>query len=1455
MAQNTRNFALLCVFLFLCTSLPSAFSSISDRRLTPRERILRDGALLADRSHSVIFKKGSSSDYSADSVNPVNSAGSGADTRRNLNGGPVTSFAIANGISRGSLIQSGFDDTSDDRSNSPSDQSRGDRFRDPNDQVEAPSLTIFCAPKPYSSIVDPSDPNPDSQRRALLSWLRLSPPPKIVLFGNDTSFHELARPFPAQISVEPLIDSNFYGVPQFHSMVARAQAASTDISMIINGDIILLNDVMLALQKTHGTFQHWVMTAARWDMPEDFPYSFEPQMWGQRGLARGRSHAAMEEEIRGFVRDIGTLHTYGGVDFWAWNNDSPAPLFDGVMPPFSFGRGKYDNWFTHEIVVAGRRTMVDASEAVTAIHVAHSYSHVVESAATKSLASRNGNGNGNGNGIAAGKNFWSTRKKSSWELFGNIHMAMTHGSYANQKGTALHVPWKLATCHEPSVHNMCLQQRLRPATCTCESANFVRSSQTDPKLDKTGRKWTCGSVSVDRNSDYSIPTIPPPSPASSPVGLPHTMEQLIATIARTVPDGRGGELQVVTLVAVTAGYAEMLMSFVCRLRSLGLASNLLVAALDEDLYRFAFTQGLPVYYEQVSQGLKGVDSKDCAFGSQCFRQFTKLKSRAVLRVLKAGYSVLWTDVDIVWFTDPLPDLLSYGPGTFPIQSNEPNVTLPGTGIRRINSGFYFARADKRTVAAFEAITAHAATTRLSEQPSFYDILCGVKGENVVEGKEECVWENGLRTIFLDRVVYANGAAHGFWDEEDVEGACRRKGCTILHNNWIAGKDAKKQRFVPYTSVLDPSSPHADPSSPHADPQRRALLSWMRLRPSPKIVLLGNDSSFRALAQQFPAHVTVESSIDTNFYGVPQVHSVIARAQTADTPVSMVINADIILMNDVMAAMRKVHENFRHWVMTAARWDMPEEFPYSFEREMWAGRGHREHETTIREFVRTHGTLTHTYGGVDFWAWNNDDRTPVPLVTGAVPPFSYGRGKYDNWLTHEIISSGLREIVDASEAVTAVHVAHSYSHVMESAFTKNAAGLAGKSFWSTRMNSSWELFANIHLAHTHGTYANQKGTPLHVPIKLMNCLEASANYLCLQRRVRPAACSCEYSSAVSASQTDPRLSAKTNQWTVPDGRGGELQVVTLVAVTAGYAEMLMSFVCRLRSLGLASNLLIAALDEDLYRFAFTQGLPVYYEQASEEVKHMRASECGYGSQCFRHFTKLKSRSVLKVLNAGYSVLWTDVDIVWFTDPLPDLLSFGTGTLPIQSNEPDANLPGTGIRRINSGFYFARADRKTIEAFEAITAHAAATKLSEQPSFYDVLCGEAGELVAAGREECVWKNGLRTVFLDRARYPNGAVHGLWEQKNVHRACAKVGCSILHNNWISGKEEKMRRFLANDLWHYDAERRMCVWEWHGKVPPLVRQVEGEGGGGELNGGAGGKGQRRGNENKRFHLKQAAL
>eukprot|EP00897_Mesotaenium_endlicherianum_P000119 jgi/Mesen1/10107/ME000075S09613 len=56
---------------------------------------------------------------------------------------------------------------------------------------------------------------------------------------------------------------------------------------------------------------------------------------------------------------------------------------------------------------------------------------------------------GNKEGGKAGP-FWSTRKQSSWELFANIHLAQSHGTYSNQMGTSLHTPYRLAACEEPS---------------------------------------------------------------------------------------------------------------------------------------------------------------------------------------------------------------------------------------------------------------------------------------------------------------------------------------------------------------------------------------------------------------------------------------------------------------------------------------------------------------------------------------------------------------------------------------------------------------------------------------------------------------------------------------------------------------------------------------------------------------------------------------------------------------------------------------------------------------------------------------------------------------------------------------------------------------------------------------------------------------------------------------------
>lgn len=137
----------------------------------------------------------------------------------------------------------------------------------------------------------------------------------------------------------------------------------------------------------------------------------------------------------------------------------------------------------------------------------------------------------------------------------------------------------------------------------------------------------------------------------------------------------------------------------------------------------------------------------------------------------------------------------------------------------------------------------------------------------------------------------------------------------------------------------------------------------------------------------------------------------------------------------------------------------------------------------------------------------------------------------------------------------------------------------------------------------------------------------------------------------------------------------------------------------------------------------------------------------------------------------------------------------------------NLP----RRLNSGFYYAYSDVTTIAALEKVVKHAANSNLSEQPSFYDTLCGEGGYNRIDDSRCLEPQTNVTVQFLDRDLFPNGAYKDLWQESNVKEACLMKGCFIIHNNWISGRRKKLERQVPSGLWEYDMSTRMCLQTWH--------------------------------------------
>uniref|UniRef100_A0A0E0L4L5 Nucleotide-diphospho-sugar transferase domain-containing protein n=1 Tax=Oryza punctata TaxID=4537 RepID=A0A0E0L4L5_ORYPU len=596
----------------------------------------------------------------------------------------------------------------------------GDRHRDLPGGAASPRVTIFSAPPP------PPDGSPARQELAVRSWLSLPGNVSVVLLSAHPSAHALAGRLGGRVTVDAAIDISFTGTPFFHSMVARAQAADSDICVLADAEIILLPETITLLNHFIRSDLDWFIFSVSRNISA-FPYHLVDN--GTQWVDEHGREVSFKKEISadkwaGHGSDKGLI--------MAWNNPS-SRLIAGVMPSFLNGRGLHNSWLIHEVLSSETRLVFDGSNLVLGLYP----KNFSEKRSTNTSRS-------------------SSNPDGSWEYDVNRHLAAVYGSY----------------CHE-------LARRISPMVYK------VVKQFEDYLFSKIEEPYLLNSVINKEQNVHPEGGSPCKKEISnsSAVNLPHSIEMLLELVA--------DKNKSVVLAVAGASYRDMLMSWECRLRRLQV-TNFVVCALDQETYEFSVLQGLPVFRDPLSP--KNVSFDDCHFGTQCFQQVTKVKSRIVLKILRLGYNVVLSDVDVYWFHNPVSFLHSLGPGTFAAQSDEFNQTGPINMPRRLNSGFYYARSDDATITAMEMIVKHATNSGLSEQPSFYDILCGKDGVNRV-GDDRCLEPStNLTVVFLSRDMFPNGAYGGLWEKKHgVSSACRDLGCVIIHNNWVNGRRKKLQR--------------------------------------------------------------------------------------------------------------------------------------------------------------------------------------------------------------------------------------------------------------------------------------------------------------------------------------------------------------------------------------------------------------------------------------------------------------------------------------------------------------------------------------------------------------------------------------------------------------------------------------------------------------------------------------
>src|SRR3954452_7619393 len=163
-------------------------------------------------------------------------------------------------------------------------------------------------------------------------------------------------------------------------------------------------------------------------------------------------------------------------------------------------------------------------------------------------------------------------------------------------------------------------------------------------------------------------------------------------------------------------------------------------------------------------------------------------------------------------------------------------------------------------------------------------------------------------------------------------------------------------------------------------QRNAIQSWTRLDPRPEIILLGSDSGTAEAAAEFGTlHLP---DIATSPSGAPMLNDLLEKGQRkASNRAVCFVNADIILTQPWMRAVRVAAEWKRQFLMVGRRWDLDVLEPLDFSAPSWTN-------DLIRRAKSSGRLATNMY--VDYFVF------PRGVLTD-VPPFTIGRPGYDNWL--------------------------------------------------------------------------------------------------------------------------------------------------------------------------------------------------------------------------------------------------------------------------------------------------------------------------------------------------------------------------------------------------------------------------------------------------------------------------
>ncbi len=212
--------------------------------------------------------------------------------------------------------------------------------------------------------------------------------------------------------------------------------------------------------------------------------------------------------------------------------------------------------------------------------------------------------------------------------------------------------------------------------------------------------------------------------------------------------------------------------------------------------------------------------------------------------------------------------------------------------------------------------------------------------------------------------------------------------------------------MPLLTIFSTPKPFSDPHIRLI--QRNAIQSWLHLEDA-DVLLIGQEEDMAEVCDELG--VRHLPNVARNEWGTPLLSSIFALAREhSASPLLCFVNADILLLPDLVQAARRARAAFDAFLLIGRRWDLDLQEPLEF-ASGWAQR--------LRARVQQQGCL-HAPAGSDYFVFPRGQFAEMP-------DFAIGRAGWDNWAIFHARRQGWPTI-DATQDVMIVHQNHDYAHL-------------------------------------------------------------------------------------------------------------------------------------------------------------------------------------------------------------------------------------------------------------------------------------------------------------------------------------------------------------------------------------------------------------------------------------------